>query len=215
MKWARLTRNHRCALYIFHLYGCNPLLSGWIIFVSSTVAEYVFRATKLICELLFANKKDLNKTWMMMLQLLSFFFLSFYWSSQQSSSCSCTFFFLGNSEKFGTIPSIRFSLLSPQVRLCLLLWPVWPVKSCQMSIKVAQKLFHWKNERFWFLYKNCLKCGRFGQNNCFHRLWKVTQRAINCPIWSHGLWHDWTLAASMGEIFVMATNSTIENCVWW
>ena len=35
--------------------------------------------------------------------------------------------------------------------------PVWPLKSSQIPIKVAQKRFHLKNERFWHLYKNCLK----------------------------------------------------------
>ena len=44
-----------------------------------------------------------------------------------------------------------------------------------MSIKIAQKWFHWKNGRFWYVYKNCLKCVRFGQINCCHRLWKVAQ----------------------------------------
>ena len=34
---------------------------------------------------------------------------------------------------------------------------VWPVKSRQMSIKGAQKLFCLKNERFWHLYKNWAK----------------------------------------------------------
>ena len=29
------------------------------------------------------------------------------------------------------------------------------------------------------------ECGRFGQIYCCHRLWKVAQSAINCPIWSH------------------------------
>ena len=63
--------------------------------------------------------------------------------------------------------------------------PAWPVKSRQMSTKVAQKWFHLKNERFGLFYKNCLKCWQFGQNNCWHRLWKVAQRAKNRPIWSH------------------------------
>ena len=67
-------------------------------------------------------------------------------------------------------------------------WTVWPVKSCQMSIKIIQKWFHFKNERFWHLYKNCLKHGRFGQNNYCHWLWKVDQTAINRPIWSHWRW---------------------------
>ena len=33
---------------------------------------------------------------------------------------------------------------------------VWPDKIRQMSIKVAQRWIHWKNEWFWHLYKNCL-----------------------------------------------------------
>ena len=60
-----------------------------------------------------------------------------------------------------------------------LLKTVWPVKCSQMSIKVAKIWFHEKNESRWILYKSCLKCGQFGQNNCFHRLWKVAQSAIN------------------------------------
>ena len=38
-----------------------------------------------------------------------------------------------------------------------LLCPVWPEKNCQISIKVAQKLFPQKNEWCWHLYKNCLR----------------------------------------------------------
>ena len=30
---------------------------------------------------------------------------------------------------------------------------VWPEENRQMSIKAAQKWFHYKNERFWHLYK--------------------------------------------------------------
>ena len=30
-------------------------------------------------------------------------------------------------------------------------------KKCQMSIKVAQKWFHYKNDSFWHLFKNCLR----------------------------------------------------------
>ena len=66
------------------------------------------------------------------------------------------------------------------IRFCDLL-AVWPVKSLQMSIEVAQKWFTRKMK----LYKNCLKCGRFGQNNCCHMLWKVAQIAIYCPTLSH------------------------------
>ena len=49
----------------------------------------------------------------------------------------------------------------------------WPVKSYQMSLKVAQKWFNWQNERFWLFYKNCLKCGQFGQNDCCHSFLKL------------------------------------------
>ena len=38
-----------------------------------------------------------------------------------------------------------------------LLLAVWPVKKCQISIKVAQKLFPLQNWRFRHLYKNCLR----------------------------------------------------------
>ena len=66
---------------------------------------------------------------------------------------------------------------------------VWPVKSRQMSIKVAQKWFHYKNEWFRHLDKNCLKCEQFRQNNCCHSLWKVAQSAINRPIWTRWMWY--------------------------
>ena len=72
---------------------------------------------------------------------------------------------------------------------------VWPIKSRQMSIKVAQKWLHWKNERFWHLFINCQKCGRFGQNNSCHRLWKIDQSAINRQIWSH-----WTITTLVEEV---------------
>ena len=41
---------------------------------------------------------------------------------------------------------------------------VWPEKNCQMSIKVAQKRFHYKNNRFWYLYKNCLRMWKIWAN---------------------------------------------------
>ena len=36
-------------------------------------------------------------------------------------------------------------------------------------------------------FDTCTKnvCGRFGQNNCWHRLLKAAQYPINHPIWSH------------------------------
>ena len=36
-------------------------------------------------------------------------------------------------------------------------WIVWPEKNRQISINVAQKWFHKKNEWLWHIYKNCLR----------------------------------------------------------
>ena len=58
---------------------------------------------------------------------------------------------------------------------------VWPVKSCQLCIKVALNDFTRKMkdfDNFTNFPKNC------GQINCCHRLWKDAQSAINRPIWS-------------------------------
>ena len=41
---------------------------------------------------------------------------------------------------------------------------VWPEKNCQISIKVAQKWFHLKNDRFWHHYKNCLRMWKIWAN---------------------------------------------------
>ena len=105
---------------------------------------------------------------------------------------------------------------------------VWPVKSRQMSIKVAQKWFHYKNERFWHIYKNCLKHGWFGQNNFCHWLWKVAQSAINRPIWLHCMggivWNDskdkedsiariWILASSFGSKRQRVSENNNQNWV--
>ena len=37
-------------------------------------------------------------------------------------------------------------------------------KNCQMSIKVPRKWFHEKNNRFWHLYKNCLRIWEIWSN---------------------------------------------------
>ena len=63
--------------------------------------------------------------------------------------------------------------------------PVWPVKSRQISIKVAQKWFQLEKLNILTPYQNCLECGRFGQIHCCHRLWKVAQSPINRSMWSH------------------------------
>ena len=62
---------------------------------------------------------------------------------------------------------------------------VWPVKSCQMSVKVAQKWFHKKMKDFDTFTQIAYECRRFGQNNQCQRLWKVALSSINHPIWSH------------------------------
>ena len=57
------------------------------------------------------------------------------------------------------------------------------------------------------------KCGRFLQNNCCHRLWKVAQSAINCPIWSH-----WSVLTTVGstvdirKVFNINILSVWPNC---
>ena len=43
---------------------------------------------------------------------------------------------------------------------------MWPVKSCQMSIKVAKNDFTRKIKDFDTLTKIAKECGRFGQINC-------------------------------------------------
>ena len=44
----------------------------------------------------------------------------------------------------------------PGPQVCALV-TVWPEKNCQMSINVAQKWSHLKDDWFWQLYKNCLR----------------------------------------------------------
>ena len=39
--------------------------------------------------------------------------------------------------------------------------------------------------KIWTPLPKIAKGGKFGQSNCFHRLWKVAQNPINRPIWSH------------------------------
>ena len=62
--------------------------------------------------------------------------------------------------------------------------PVWPVKSRQMSIKSSPKMISLERWMILTFLRNCLK---YGQNNCCHRFWEVSQMSINRQIWSH--WH--------------------------
>ena len=65
-------------------------------------------------------------------------------------------------------PTILCNVFSPRISVTR--------KNCQMSIKVAQKRFHLKNDRFWHLYKNCSR---------MLEIWPNCQNPINRPIWSH------------------------------
>ena len=60
--------------------------------------------------------------------------------------------------------------------------PEWRVKCRQISINVAQKLF-------WHLYKNCQKCGWFGQNNCTHQALKSCPKCKKIAQSGHTAWY--------------------------
>ena len=59
--------------------------------------------------------------------------------------------------------------------------------------KSCPKMILLEKWRFWHIYKTCIK---FGQNNLYQRLWKVSQSEINRPIWSH--W--WSRASKAASI---------------
>ena len=54
-------------------------------------------------------------------------------------------------------------------------WIAWPVKSCQMSIKVTQNDFTRKMKDLDTFTKIAWKCGQFGQNSYCQGPWKVAQ----------------------------------------
>ena len=56
------------------------------------------------------------------------------------------------------------------------------------------------------LQKLTKNVGNFGQNNWCHRLWKVAQSAINCPIWSH-----WLYAENANEPLLLF--GTFNECI--
>ena len=58
-------------------------------------------------------------------------------------------------------------------------------KSPNVYRKLPKNDFAWKMKDIDTFTKNCRKCEQLGQHNCCQRLWKVAQRSINCPIWSH------------------------------
>ena len=64
---------------------------------------------------------------------------------------------------------------------------VWPENNCQMSIKVAQKWFHLKNDRFWHLCKNCLRMWEIWVNKLLPKALKIGPKSKKCQIWWHCL----------------------------
>ena len=52
-------------------------------------------------------------------------------------------------------------------------------KNCQMSVKVAQKWFHLKNEIFWHLYKNCLRIWEIWTNELLHKGLEKSNKSPN------------------------------------
>ena len=64
--------------------------------------------------------------------------------------------------------------------------PVWPEKNRQMSIKVTQEWFHYKNDRFWYLYQKLPKnVGDLGKLIAAKGFEIVALSPINHQIWSH------------------------------
>ena len=61
---------------------------------------------------------------------------------------------------------------------------MWPVKNCQISTKLL-KMISLENWKISTTLQKLTKMWALGQNNCCHRLWKVAQSSIYCPIWSH------------------------------
>ena len=57
-------------------------------------------------------------------------------------------------------------------------WAVWPEKNRQISIKVTQKWFHWKNDRFWL---NCLRMWENWANLLLPKAWKSCPKCKKSP----------------------------------
>ena len=87
----------------------------------------------------------------------------------------------------GAASSWRGAFHDRHGRHCRPVRAAWPVKSRQMSIKSGPKLISLEKWKILTPLPNCPKMWQFGENNCFHRLRKVGQSAINRPIWSHWL----------------------------
>ena len=99
----------------------------------------------------------------------------------------------GNTHKmFQTKVNPKLLLPFPRSRVCFRIdgiqlpsyLPVWPDKYRQMSIKDAQKWFQLKNDRFWHLFKNCLKMWEIWANKLLPKA-LISGPKSNSPIWSH------------------------------
>ena len=58
---------------------------------------------------------------------------------------------------------------------------VWLEKNSQMSIKVAQKWFNLKNDRFWHLFKNCLRMWEIWTNELLPKALKSCPKCKKSP----------------------------------
>ena len=66
---------------------------------------------------------------------------------------------------------------------------VWAVKKSPNVYKSCPKKNLLEKWKILTPLKNCPKnVEQFVQKNCYHRLWKAAQIAINRPIWSHWIW---------------------------
>ena len=82
-------------------------------------------------------------------------------------------------------------------------------KNRQRSIKVAQKWFHQKNDRFWLLYKNCLRMWEIWANYFLPKALKT------CPkqkIWSHCLLVDyWNRKIELFRLWITIQRSKVAT----
>ena len=69
---------------------------------------------------------------------------------------------------------------------------VWPEKIRQMSVKVAQKWFHQKNDTFWHLYKNGIRMWEIWAIELLPNALKSWPKSNTSPnLVTLLLWHSW------------------------
>ena len=83
--------------------------------------------------------------------------------------------------------------------------PVWPEKNCRMSIKVAQ------NDRFWNLYKNCLRMWEIWANLLLPKALKSCPKYKNPQIWSH--WSLLTLESLLPDLLLTICTYLLCTCI--